>query len=84
MHELKPRIGRLTLNVPRHRNQLFRTMLFENYSRSDQSPLTAMTVMVPEGVFTLKIARITEDLCGTSFSKPDVSGVCKSADTYVD
>ena len=48
--ELKTRIGRLTLNVPRHRNQPFRTMLFENYSRSEQSLLTTMAVMVLEGV----------------------------------
>ena len=36
--ELKTRIGRLTLNVPRHRNQPFRTMLFENYSRQRTGP----------------------------------------------
>ena len=61
--ELKTRIGRLTLNVPRHRNQPFRTMLFENYSRSEQALLTTMTTMVLEGVSTRKIARITEELC---------------------
>ncbi len=65
--ELKTRIGRLTLNVPRHRNQPFRTMLFENYSRSEQALLTTMTTMVLEGVSTRKIARITEELCGSRF-----------------
>ena len=39
--------------------------------------------MVLEGVSTRKIARITEELCGTSFSKSAVSEVCKSLDTYV-
>ena len=82
--ELKTRIGRLTLNVPRHRNQPFRTMLFENYSRSEQALLTTMTTMVLEGVSTRKIARITEELCGTSFSKSAVSEICKSLDAYVD
>ena len=81
--ELKTRIGRLTLNVPRHRNQPFRTMLFENYPRSEQSLLTTMAVMVLEGVSTRKIARITEELCGTSFPKSAVSEVFKSLDTYV-
>ena len=33
--ELKTRIGRLTQNVPRHRNQPFRTLPFENYSCSE-------------------------------------------------
>ena len=82
--ELKTRIGRLTLNVPRHRNQPFRTMLFENYSRSEQALLTTMTTMVLEGVSTRKIARITEELYGTSFSKSAVSEICKSLDAYVD
>ena len=81
--ELKTRIGRLPLQVLRHRNQPFRTMLFENYSRSEQALLTTMTTMVLEGVSTRKIARITEELCGTSFSKSAVSEVCKSLDTYV-
>ena len=58
-------------------------MLFENYSRSEQSLLTTMAVIVLEGVSTRKIARITEELCGTSFSKSAVSEVCKSLDTYV-
>lgn len=43
-----------------------------------------MAVMVLKGVSIRKIDRITEDLCGTSFSKLAVSGVCKSVDTYVD
>ena len=59
-------------------------ILPENYSRSEQSLLTTMAVMVLKGVSIRKIDRITEDLCGTSFSKLAVSGVCKSVDTYVD
>ncbi len=59
-------------------------MIFENYPRSEQSLLTTMAVMVLKGVSTRKIDRITDDLCGTSFSKLAVSGVCKSVGTYVD
>ena len=33
--DLTTRIGRITLRVPRHRNQPFKTMVFENYSRSE-------------------------------------------------
>jgi transposase-like protein len=32
--ELVTRIGRLELKVPRHRNVPFRTLVFDNYSRS--------------------------------------------------
>ena len=49
-----------------------------------RSPLGEMTAMVLEGVSTRKIARITEELCGTSFSKSAVSEICKSLDAYVD
>lgn len=31
--KLNTRIGRITLTVPRHRNQPFKMMIFENYSR---------------------------------------------------
>ena len=40
--------------------------------------------MVVEGVSTWKISRITEELCGMSFSKSTVSEVCKGLDAYVD
>ena len=49
-----------------------------------RSPLGEMTAMVLEGVSTRKIARITEELCGTSFSKSAISEICKSLDAYVD
>ena len=55
-------------------------MLFENYSRSEQSLFITMAVMVLEGVPTRKIARITEELYVMSFSKSAVSEVCKSLD----
>ncbi|MFR3976555.1 MAG: transposase [Desulfovibrio sp.] len=74
----------MALNVPRHRNQPFRTMLFENYSRSEQSLFTTMAVIVLEGVSTRKVVRVTEEMCGTSFSKSAVSEICKSLDAYVD
>ena len=32
---LTTRIGKIELQVPRHRNQPFKTMIFENYSRSE-------------------------------------------------
>ena len=66
MHEEDP-YRQINPERPRHRNQPFRTLLSENYSRSEQSLLTTMAVMVVEGVSTRKIARITEELCGTSF-----------------
>ena len=81
--ELNTRIGRITLRVPRHRNQPFKTMIFENYSRSEAALVAAMAEMVVNGVSTRKVSRVMETLCGTSFSKSAVSEVCKDLDRAV-
>lgn len=73
---LTTRIGTIVLSVPRHRNQPFHTMIFENYSRSEAALISAMTEMVVNGISTRKISRVTEILCGTSFSKSTVSELC--------
>src|SRR5690606_14576496 len=39
--------------------------------------------MVINGVSTRKVRRITEELCGTSFSKSTVSELCKALDPVV-
>ena len=66
---LKTRIGSITLAVPRHRNIPFRTLVFENYSRSEASLVASMAEMVVNGVSTRKVSKVMETLCGTSFSK---------------
>lgn len=69
--------GKLKLQVPRHRNLPFKTLLFENYKRSEAALITTMAEMVVNGVATRKVERITEKLCGVRFSKSAVSEVCK-------
>ena len=54
--DLKTRIGTITLNVPRHRNQPFHTMVFENYSRSEAALVATMAEMVVSGISTRKVA----------------------------
>lgn len=81
--ELNTRIGTITLNIPRYRNQPFKTMLFENYSRSEAALVAAMAEMVVNGVSTRKVTRVMEELCGTSFSKSTVSDACKELDAKV-
>ena len=81
--ELQTRLGRITLNVPRHRNQPFKTLIFENYSRSERALITTMAEMVVEGVSTRKISNVMETLCDTPFSKSTVSEVCKELDKDV-
>ena len=81
--ELKTRIGQVTLTVPRHRNVPFKTLVFENYSRSEAALIASMAEMVVNGVATRKVSKIMETLCGTTFSKSSVSEVCKDLDEKV-
>ena len=80
---MNTRIGRLTLNVPRHRNVPFKTVIFENYSRSEAALVSTMAEMVVNGVSTRKVSKVIKTLCGTSFSKSSVSEVCKDLDEAV-
>lgn len=77
------RVGTLALHVPRHRNQPFKTMIFENYSRSEAALIASMTEMVINGVSTRKVSKVVETLCGTSFSKSTVSDLCKDLSAAV-
>lgn len=82
-HTLTTRVGTLTLRVPRLRNGQFSTDLFMRYQRSEQALVLALMEMVVNGVSTRKVAKITEELCGTEFSKSTVSDLCKRLDPIV-
>ena len=62
--ELTTRIGRITLQVPRHRNQPFKTMVFEYYSSCAAALIASMIEMVVNGVSTRKVSQVVETLCG--------------------
>ena len=81
--DLNTRVGRITLHVPRHRNVPFKTLVFDNYSRSEAALVASMAEMVVNGVSTRKVSKVMETLCGTSFSKSAVSDVCKDLETAV-
>ena len=80
---LTTRVGRLTLRVPQVREGVFSTELFARYQRSEQALILTLMEMVVNGVSTRKVARITEELCGTSFAKSTVSDLCKGLDPLV-
>lgn len=82
--ELKTRIGKITLAVPRHRKHPFKTLIFDNYTRSEGALITSMAEMVVNGVSTRKVSKVIEELCGTSISKSAVSDVCKDLDEEVE
>lgn len=81
--EMHTRIGTLQLMVPRLRDGEFNTELFRRFQRSEQALVLAMMEMVVNGVSTRKVSAITEELCGSAFSKSTVSALCSALDPAV-
>ena len=81
---LTTRIGQIILSVPKHRDgEPFKTMVFDNYCRSEAALVLTMAEMVVNGVSTRKVSQVMETLCGKSFSKSSVSVACKELDAKV-
>jgi len=81
--QLYSRVGPLTLRVPQFRDGTFSTEIFQRYQRSEQALVLALMEMVVNGVSTRKVSKITEELCGTLFSKSTVSRLCAALDARV-
>ncbi len=81
---LRTRVGTLNLLVPQDREGTFSTRLFSRYQRNEKALVLALMEMYVEGVSTRKVKEITEELCGTSFSKSLVSSLGGSLDTELE
>ena len=81
---LTTRVGTIELEVPRHRNAPFETMVFESYRRSEAALVTTMAEMVVGGVSTAKVGRVMREICGREFSKQPVSAACATLDSAVE
>ncbi len=71
--KLYTRVGPLTLRVPQTRDGSFSTEIFKRYQRSEQAFVLGLMEMYLQGVSTRKVTKVTEELCGVSFSKSTVS-----------
>ena len=80
---LYTRVGPVTLRVPQFRDGAFSTEIFGRYQRSEQAFVLAIMEMVLNGVSTRKVTKITEELCGSRFSKSTVSQLCTGLDARV-
>jgi putative transposase len=78
---LRTRVGPLDLLVPQDREGTFSTKLFCRYQRNEKALVLALMEMYLEGVSTRKVKDITEELCGTSFSKSLVSSLAGRLDS---
>ena len=81
--QLYTRIGKLVLRVPQSRDGEFSTELFSRFQRSEQALTLAMMEMVLQGVSTRRVEKVTQELCGESFSKSTVSRLCTNLDARV-
>jgi len=77
---LQTRVGTLELRVPQDREGTFSTEVFARYQRTEQALVVTLMEMYVQGVSTRKVAAITEQLCGTSFSKSQVSALAGRLD----
>jgi putative transposase len=78
---LRTRVGTLNLLVPQDREGTFSTRLFARYQRNEKALVLALMEMYVEGVSTRKVKEVTEELCGTSFSKSLISSLAGSLDS---
>jgi len=80
MRTLYTRVGPLNLRVPQTRDGSFSTDIFKRYQRSEQAFVLGIMEMYLKGVSCRNVTKITEELCGTSFSKSTVSQLCTQLD----
>ena len=81
---LRTRVGTLNLLVPQDREGTFSTRLFSCYQRNEKALVLALMEMYVEGVSTRKVKDVTEQLCGTSFSKSLVSSLASRLDAELE
>jgi putative transposase len=81
---LRTRVGTLNLLVPQDREGTFSTGLFARYQRNEKALCLALMEMYVEGVSTRKVKEVTEELCGTSFSKSLVSSLAGRLDSELE
>jgi transposase-like protein len=72
------------LLVPQDREGSFSTQLFARYQRNEKALMLALMEMYIEGVSTRKVKEVTEELCGTSFSKSLVSRLSGELDSELE
>lgn len=82
--QLHTRVGTLQLRVPRDREGRFCPEIFERYQRSEKALVLCLQEMYLQGVSTRKVRQITEQLCGTAFSKDQVSACAKQLDEQLE
>lgn len=77
------RVGALELRVPQDRDGAFSTERFARHQRSERALVTTPMEVSAQGVATRTAAAITEERCGTTVSKSQVSALVGRLDPGV-
>jgi transposase-like protein len=77
------RVGEVTFAVPQVREGDFYPQALEKGLRSERALTLALAEMYVQGVSTRKVAKITEQLCGSSVSSTQVSHAAAQLDTIL-
>ena len=80
---LTTRVGSIELRVPRDRDGLLSTELFDRYQRSEKAFVAALAQMYIQGVSTRKVERVTEELLGQEISASTISACTKRLDSML-
>lgn len=78
------RVGEVTFAVPQVREGDFYPQALEKGLRSERALTLALAEMYVQGVSTRKVAKITEQLCGSSVSSTQVSHAAAQLDTILE
>ena len=78
------RVGTVTFAVPQVREGDFYPQALEKGLRSERALTLALAEMYVQGVSTRKVAKITEQLCGSSVSSTQVSQAAAQLDTVLE
>ena len=62
----------------------FKTMVFDNYKRSEAALVTTMAKMVLGGVSTAKVGKLMETICDRGLSNSTVAEACATLDGAVE
>lgn len=71
------KVGTLTLRVPRTRDGKFLTEVFERYQRNEKALISTMLEMYVQGVSTIKVSKVIENISGKTYSKSFISSLTK-------
>ncbi|NGP90074.1 transposase [Fodinibius halophilus] len=84
LHQLYSQVGTLHLRVPQTRDGEFHPSILQRHQRSEKALVTALVEAYVQGVSTLKMAKVTEQLLAKQFSASTISRFSEQLDAELE